>query len=88
MKVFAIKNKCHFKRKIPRLPFIVISPSTAESGCSNQKCCFALIVFYPLYFFSIWEMMFQSEEEKEVMVVGDWMNLKLFLGLDLDDNQV
>ena len=45
-KSFAIKNKCHLKRKVPRLPFLLIFPSTAETECSIQKCCFALIVFY------------------------------------------
>lgn len=81
-KSFAIKNKCHLKRKIPRPPFLLISLSTAESRCSNQKCCFALIVFYPLYLFSIWEIMPLSEGGNRGP--DYWVNLKLSLISDLD----
>lgn len=83
MKVFAIKNKWHLKREIPRLPFLLISPST-EAGCSNPECCFALIVCYPQYLFNVREIIPKSEEEKEAIIsTGHWMNSKLSLGLDL-----
>lgn len=81
-KSFTIKNKCHLKRKIPRPPCLLISLSTGESGCSNQKCCFALIVFYPLYLFSIWEIMSVSKAGNRGL--DSWVNLTLSLGPDLD----